>query len=206
MANKRNNRSAQRTQRRIKEAFVSLAGRLPIAEVSVSDVAQLADVSRGTFYLYYHDLLDLRDVIADDFVDEFDAEVGRHSIEGHPTSGGFEMLAAGLSFMREHHETLSVLLGPNGDLAFQRRLENVIRRYCLAGLEDNFPQMDDQTFSRLYAFEIAGAVGSIRDWLAHDCAQAPDEMADFIGTILMAGAAALAGDEGAASLTPVSSR
>lgn len=191
MANKKNNRSAQRTQRLIKEAFVKLASERALSQVSVLDVAEHADVSRGTFYLYFHDLLDLRDVIADDFVDAFDQQVGLHEKAGHPMRGGFEMLEAGFSFMRDNADTLGLLLGPNGDVAFQRRFENVIRRYCFAGLGDNFPGLSKDVLERYYSYAIAGAVGSIRDWLSRGCEESPHDMSDFVGTILIAGARAL---------------
>jgi hypothetical protein len=95
------------------------------------------------------------------------------------------MLAAGFEFTSEQRDTLAVLLGPNGDLAFQPR-------YCLAGIEDNFGDMGEGLFRRFFAYHIAGAVGAIRNWLSSGCKRTPEEMSQFIGTMLLASADALA--------------
>ncbi len=191
MANRRNNRSAQRTERSIKQAFVELSSEKPLAELSVAELCDRADVSRGTFYLHYHDLIDLRSVIADDFIDAFDAEVGRSQPERPDFDGAFTMLAAGCRFMQKEAKTLSLLLGQNGDIAFLRRFEHTIRRHCLAGLEECFPGLGADLFDRYYSFVIAGAVGTIRSWLQDGCKEDPDDLASFMGTVLLGGAQAL---------------
>lgn len=187
MANKKNNRSSQRTQRLIREAFVDLAYDRPLSQIAVADVAERADISRGTFYLYFHELLEVRDVIADEFIDAFRdalaAKVAEEDACGE--ADPLPKLVVCLDFIQEHNKEVTVLLGPNGDIAFLRRIEGVIRRFYLAGIEEHVGAMDEDVFSRLFSFLITGMVGSIRDWLARGCQETSEEMAEFLGTILI---------------------
>lgn len=52
-------RRVRKTQKAIKTAFLELLKRKEIKEVKVSDICELADINRGTFYLNYLDKYDL---------------------------------------------------------------------------------------------------------------------------------------------------
>lgn len=182
------NRSSRRTQRFIRQAFLELASKRPLQSITVAEVAELADVSRATFYLYYHDLLELRDIIADDFADGFDREVGSRVVEGNPPDNSFALLEAGLEYLKENQDVLNVLLGPNGDVAFVRRLEFITRRYCLAGFESNFSGLGERELALYSDYVISGCVGSMRQWLARGCTETPEQMSRFLGAVILGGA------------------
>ncbi len=59
-------RSAIRSKRLIREAYVSLMQEKESDKISVSDIVRLADLNRGTFYAHYTNPNDVRDEIADE--------------------------------------------------------------------------------------------------------------------------------------------
>ncbi len=59
-------RSAIRSKRLIREAYVSLMQQKEADKISVSDIVRLADLNRGTFYAHYTNPNDVRDEIADE--------------------------------------------------------------------------------------------------------------------------------------------
>ncbi len=59
-------RSAIRSKRLIREAYVSLMQEKEADKISVSDIVRLADLNRGTFYAHYTNPNDVRDEIADE--------------------------------------------------------------------------------------------------------------------------------------------
>ncbi len=61
-----------RTRRRLQEALLELARERPPSEISVSDIAERAEVNRSTFYQHYAD----RDTLLADALDEAAAEAG----------------------------------------------------------------------------------------------------------------------------------
>ena len=50
-----------KTERRIKEAFLQLRARKPLEKITIKELAELAEISKATFYLHYHDIYDLSD-------------------------------------------------------------------------------------------------------------------------------------------------
>lgn len=51
----------------IREALFSLLDKKPLNKISVTEICQLADVNRSTFYKYYTDVFDLNDKILEEF-------------------------------------------------------------------------------------------------------------------------------------------
>lgn len=51
----------KKTKRSIKQAFMQLRSQKPLERISVKELAKLAEISKATFYLHYHDLYDLSD-------------------------------------------------------------------------------------------------------------------------------------------------
>ncbi len=59
-------RSAIRSKRLIREAYVELMQEKEADKISVSDIVRLADLNRGTFYAHYTNPNDVKDEIADE--------------------------------------------------------------------------------------------------------------------------------------------
>ena len=66
------NRSVRNTKKRLKEALLSLLQDKPINEISVTELSELADVNRGTFYFHYADVYDMLYKTEDEFFREFE--------------------------------------------------------------------------------------------------------------------------------------
>lgn len=56
---KMEDRRTLRTKRAIREAFIKLSSKKDINRITVSELSELADIGRGTFYLHYKDVFDL---------------------------------------------------------------------------------------------------------------------------------------------------
>lgn len=50
-----------KTKRNIKNAFIQLRTKKPLERITVKELAELAEISKATFYLHYHDVYDLSD-------------------------------------------------------------------------------------------------------------------------------------------------
>lgn len=61
-------RSAIRSRRLIRDAYIELMQEKQMEKISVSDIVRLADLNRGTFYAHYSTPLEVRDEIADEIV------------------------------------------------------------------------------------------------------------------------------------------
>ena len=72
-------RSALRSRKLIKQAYVELIKEKDMDKISVIDVVTRADINRGTFYAHYKSVIDVADQISDEilsalleFLNEFD--------------------------------------------------------------------------------------------------------------------------------------
>lgn len=61
------NRSARRSIRLLKDAFVQLLAEKPYEQISVSDVTRQADLNRGTFYAHFNNMDDLLRSVLEDY-------------------------------------------------------------------------------------------------------------------------------------------
>ena len=51
----------KKTKRSIKNAFIQLRTKKPLERITVKELSELAQISKATFYLHYHDIYDLSD-------------------------------------------------------------------------------------------------------------------------------------------------
>ena len=48
-----------KTKRSIRNALFQLLSQKPLEQITVRELAQQAEINKGTFYLHYHDIYDL---------------------------------------------------------------------------------------------------------------------------------------------------
>ena len=68
MAERREYRSAIRSRRMIREAFIALLQEKPFAKITVTDVVNKADLNRSTFYAHYPDIQGIVEEIQDEII------------------------------------------------------------------------------------------------------------------------------------------
>ena len=68
-------RSAARSRRLIRDAYVNLMQEKPIDKISISDIVREADLNRGTFYAHYSNPMDVFMEIADEILGDVQGSV-----------------------------------------------------------------------------------------------------------------------------------
>ncbi len=58
-----------KTKKSIKNAFIALRSKKPLERISVKELAALAEISKATFYLHYHDIYDLSDCLQKEVIE-----------------------------------------------------------------------------------------------------------------------------------------
>ena len=59
-----------KTKRAIKQVFHELIKKKPVEKITVTEIARLAEINKGTFYLHYRDIYELYDEFLHDFAEE----------------------------------------------------------------------------------------------------------------------------------------
>lgn len=179
---KKSDRRTRRTCENLRRALGKLLMERDLKDITVTEVAALADVNRATFYLHYADIYDLYRRTEDDIV-------GRISglIAAQPAAGGVESFTATVrsvvDYLSHNLELCAAILHYNGT--------HLVRRL----IEENRPQ-DEAGWRRLlggddmpreygYTFITHGCVGVILKWLENGARESPEFIAELTRRMVM---------------------
>ena len=72
METRKEDRRVRRTKKLLTQALTQLLQRKQVNEITVRELTDLADMNRGTFYLYYKDISDMLEKIEDELFENLD--------------------------------------------------------------------------------------------------------------------------------------
>ena len=123
---KKPDRRPLRTKRRIREAFVELSSRKGTDNVTISELAKLADIDRKTFYLHYESTDQVLDELQSEILEKLMVIIKRHDL----FSPGFDALAFFRDinrFINEDYELYRKLLLSGRYDFFLTKMKNKLR-------------------------------------------------------------------------------
>jgi AcrR family transcriptional regulator len=189
-------RRVRRTQAALQRALIDLVQERDLAQISVADVADRADVSRSTFYDHYTDVHDLAEAASTSMLDDlFGFALALDTAPAHPSSKDPDpALTALFTHFAEHAGLYRSLLGPAGSA---RVIEHVRRRTTTAAHysgrltpADGTPPPDtgspDFPLDVPAAFVAGALLGVAADWLQRGCPQTPLQMTTLTKPLLVA--------------------
>ena len=169
------NRSVRATRARLCGALVQMLAQMPVRQITVRELAQLADVSRGTFYFHFRDIYELLDYLEQQQLDQLDrfmdALLPRLQAPGEQPPKAVQAL---FEYLDRNDAICTALLGPNGDPAFSGRLQQVVADRYLRVLA---PGGSTERQRYLAAFAVQGCFGVVERWLRQGKPQTAQEMA-----------------------------
>ena len=172
-----------RTRTRLREALFALARERGLDEISISDIAERADVNRSTFYQHYSDkdtlLADALDAVIEETID---------AAEQHPITeiDGSRLLLHYLHHVHENADLYRRLFGASGSAAVQvrttERLQQILEPYFIDGV----PTGLDGIPVPVAAAAVAGsALATLRAWLALSPLPPPEDAASWVLTAIL---------------------
>jgi len=183
---KKEDRRVRRTRKILTQALTELLQQKQVNEITVKELTDLADMNRGTFYLYYKDIYDMLEKIQDEMFEKLDGIFELREDE-EVTEQTKPILLDLFRFIEENQEMCRVLLSPNGDMSFLHRLNEVLREKCLhiyIGME---PVANEEDFDYRYSFVVYGCAGIIRAWVGRNCPETPEQMAELASRMILSG-------------------
>ena len=187
---KKEDRRVRRTKKLLTQALTQLLQEKQINEITVKELTDLADMNRGTFYLYYKDIFDMLEKIEDGLFEALEEIVFLH--EHDDVSQQTKPILLDLfRFIEDNQEMCRVLLSPHGDMNFLHRLNEVVREKCLQ-MWPNKEDKNDATFEYHYSFVVYGCVGVFRAWLNSECQEPAEKMAEMADAMIRRGSLSIA--------------
>lgn len=185
---KKEDRRVRRTKKMLTQALTRLMQEKQIKEITVRELTDLADMNRGTFYLYYRDVYDMLEKLEDSMFEALDSIAALHENDAARQETKPILLDV-FRFIEDNQEIVRVLLSPHGDMKFLHRLYEVIREKCLTG----FPyaaaseRKNESDFDYRFSFVIYGAAGLIRAWVNRNCSEPAVQMAELADALIRRG-------------------
>lgn len=195
----RQDRRVVRSRRAIVQAFEQLLAERPLDKITVSAIAQRADVDRKTFYQHFGSISGLLDAIAWDFAERVLDEVERTCAANGRAGAAPEMLRA---FFRALADNLSANMArergffehvPTEVLYERLRApfeRQIVDRGLIAGI------IADDIREPALAFVLGGMLALMRDWLEDGDARAIDDVVLLACTLTEHGLAGIALGDG----------
>jgi AcrR family transcriptional regulator len=177
----------------LREAFAQLIKERGLDGFSVGELADRADINRGTFYAHYRDMTNLLNICEDEIILGLAAlkpqikavtirDLFLFTHQGTPPPVTIELF----DLLREHGHLLRVLLSPDGDAAFQARLKDRLCADLVRSVLHSKYTKDPKPLTEYYiAYYAAAMLGLIQQWLERNMTESSEEMAHIMLTIMM---------------------
>lgn len=178
-------RRVARTKKAIKNAFAELLSKKDISEITVTDIAEVADVNRKTFYNYYNSVYDIINEIENELVLAFDQVLNNIDFkqEMQNPCGIFEKLT-------------SVM---NRDFSFYSRLMKMdhhanLMQKLYVSLKDKMKNsflhqtdIEEQQLDIVVNYMISGMLSVYQSWFNSDRTQSIEELSKTVSIMTFSG-------------------
>lgn len=189
--NKKPDRRVRKTKKAIRNALASLMTEKELSEITVREVAELADVNRKTFYNYYGNVFAVIDEIENEFVGSFRLALGQMDFRRDMKNAHsiFEKLTEIINQDPELYGHLlsakekSMLLSKTGVL-----LKEMTRTAMIEQLS-----VDVQTVDIVLDYSLAGMLAVFQSWANSEQRQSLEEVSRIISILCFNGVNPLLG-------------
>jgi hypothetical protein len=162
------------TKEKLKSAFFELYTEKKIERISIKEITEIAQLNRGTFYVYYKDIYDLLEKTEDELIEELMEKI-RGVVTMILRDEDIIPFLPPVEFYQKYSKVLRCLLGPNGDPNFVHKIKKIIK-ITLKELfrKENIPDVDKLDYIMEYI--SSAQLGIISYWMVEKNMDLPVEV------------------------------
>ncbi|MEF2816597.1 MAG: TetR/AcrR family transcriptional regulator C-terminal domain-containing protein [Oscillospiraceae bacterium] len=157
-----------------------------VKDISVRELAAIADINRGTFYIHYKDVYDLLASLEDELAEGLVVVCRRHNAKDSEGKT-YPYLMELYQYIEQNADLCHVLLGKNGDIAFTDRICHILRDEFLYDFLAYYYPNDPAMLDYFCSFIVSGNMSLALTWIDGGMKQTAEEMAVLAGEIIMHG-------------------
>ena len=162
MAGTIDNRRSQFTKQIIQQTFFDLLKEKDLNKITVKEIAEKADINRGTFYRYYTDVLDLYNKIQTSYIQTVKQEFTEIELNLEKS------LTTLLNFVKKDEGLQILVLKSSQSDKFTEQVLLSVKNLSLQNFALSFPQASPFELELSFAFFTSGAISLIKYWLEED--------------------------------------
>jgi len=177
-------RRVRKTKQQIRRAFVELVEEIGLNSITVSNLAEQADINRGTFYLHYENIEDLVDNLQVDIVEslrDITNPLDPYSII-HNRNELTPLLVRVTKAVANHSDVIKALVSAQGAPSFRVTWEQIISNLVLEKFyEVDKSERSDALSENYLAILISSIyIGVILEWMETGMKEPAEKIASFI--------------------------
>lgn len=163
------------TKKIIKDTLIKLLEEKDLKKITVSEICNLADINRATFYRYYLDVYDLLQKIEEEFVSEL-KEVADNDNKYSISTFTKDLLTVFYS----NKELVKILFNTNNNVYFLNDILEVAYKKCREKWTKDLPNLKEEDIEYASIFIFNGALGVVNFWVKNNFDKDIEEVAQII--------------------------
>ena len=184
-AEARTDRRSARTRAALREALIQLINEKGYDAITVGDLCERADITRGTFYNHYSDKDALLVACEDEIIAELEAIQARmNGLDLVQTTicvkrkKPIPLLVSLFDYLRSQAYFLGAVMGPQGDPRFERNLLTRVREILMGSVLHERYRKNPTPFVNYYVTFYASAyLGVVKEWIEPGMRESSEDMA-----------------------------
>ena len=156
-------RSAKRSRKMIRNAFLDLLKEKNINKITVTDIVNKADLNRSTFYAHYMDVRAITEEMENEVIDKMLEILKKFEFKNffnNPTP----LLLEVSRFLEDNQDTYKILLKANGAETFLKKLKKVFADYMLSDTDIPNYLRDSKLVNLRISYFSGGIINMYEDW------------------------------------------
>jgi len=186
MAEKRKSghKNASRSRFLIKRAYGELLNEKDPAKITVTDIVERANISRGTFYAHYLDVFDLNMSIQNNIISALEMAINNIGIDNfiaNPTSA----VAAGMAYLEENKSYFSLFVNSSQGDAMISRILAFLEDKVYPIIYERYSSPEDTRIKLFVIYTLGAYKRVITSWFEGNLRLSAKECTDLLMDIYM---------------------
>lgn len=180
-----NDRRVKRTKKLLRDSLFTLLQQKSINEITVTELTEVADINRATFYFYYTDIFDMLDQIQIEAYEMFESVLqGTEEFINSPEA--FAKYIENILLFCKSNPTIArfVITREYNNNKVLSKIKKLLAKNVPVAKE-NYSQEDPRRF--ILNFALNALTGTVVDWMDDGMVIPPNVMADFIANMYISG-------------------
>lgn len=173
---KKEDRRVRMTKRLLKESLIQLLNEKSIGKITISEICEIADINRSTFYAHYGDQFDLLKSIEDEYI----TMVMKDLIYPKPTEQDMNAFVSQLlQFFVDNKAISRILFSDRGDINFVKTILELLYKELVEAIISQ-EKIDKVTVQFTLSYVISGSAGIVQHWAQNDFTAPPTVVAGIL--------------------------
>lgn len=180
-----NDRRVKRTKKLLRDSLFSLLQQKSINEITVTELTEVADINRATFYFYYTDIFDMLDQIQNEAYEMFEGVLQGTENSVNSPEDFSKYIENILNFCKTNPAIARFVITReyNNNKVLTRIKKLLAKNVPVA--KESYSQEDPRRF--ILNFALNALTGTVVDWMDDGMVIPPNVMADFIANMYISG-------------------